>query len=135
MIVGGLEKLSEQLEAGGIAPHVPTDAVGVLSRIRTEQRRLTWLLEALDRPRVPERTLLLLEDSLTALVEAGDALEATMNVKRGRPVSAPITHRIHPDAAYTSCCQLPPFELPRTDRITGTDDAVVTCRGPRRVRS
>lgn len=136
MIVGGLDKLTEHLEsAAGTSPNVPHNGVGVLSRIRTEQRRLTWLLEALDRPKVPERTLTMLEDALHALREAGDTLEATMNVKRGRPLRMQLTHRIDPAAAYTSCCHLPPFELPRTDLITGTNDVKVTCPGPVRRRS
>jgi hypothetical protein len=63
----------------GLAANIPTNAVGVLSRIRTEQRRLTWLVEAIDRPRMPERVLTLLEDSLLSLKEAGDQLEHNMN--------------------------------------------------------
>ena len=30
------------------------------------------------------------------------------------------THLIHPGDGITSCCNRPPFELPLTDRITGT---------------
>jgi hypothetical protein len=56
----------------------PGNATGVLARIRTEQRRLEWLLESCDRPRMPERVLTLLEDSLLGLREAGDQLEHVM---------------------------------------------------------
>lgn len=70
----------DALEGAGIPDDTrpPTNAAGVLLRIRTEQRRLTWLLDGCDRPRMPERVLTLLEDALLGLTEAGDQLERVM---------------------------------------------------------
>lgn len=70
----------DALEGAGIPDDTrpPTNVAGVLLRIRTEQRRLTWLLDGCDRPRMPERVLTLLEDALLGLTEAGDQLERTV---------------------------------------------------------
>lgn len=61
-----------------LRPQVPTNAVMLLARIRTEERRLRWTLEGLQRPRTPERVLTLLEDALLSCKEAGDHLEHVM---------------------------------------------------------
>lgn len=43
------------------------------------------------------------------------------------PEPAEVTHRCPlPGLATTPCCDLSPFQLPRTDRLT-VDDALVTC--------
>ena len=56
------------------APVGAVGAVGVLSGIRLEQRRLENVVEDLDPLKTPERVLTLLEDALLSLREAGDHL-------------------------------------------------------------
>lgn len=56
--------------AGRRRPVGAVGAVGVLSRIRDEQRRLDPLLEDLDPLETPERVMTLLEDALLSLREA-----------------------------------------------------------------
>lgn len=56
--------------AGRRRPVGAVGAVGVLSRIRDEQRSLEPLLEDLDPLETPERVMTLLEDALLSLREA-----------------------------------------------------------------
>jgi hypothetical protein len=60
--------------AGRRRPVGAVGAVGVLSRIRDEQRRLDPMLEDLDPLETPERVMTLLEDALLSLREAAEQL-------------------------------------------------------------